>query len=274
MQNYQSIYPIIRSFGEDIVKFGSIDSQAGSLAVTREGDGDVLLVPVHGWTCSRNQWAGQLALMAEFGEVLAVDLPGHGDSAPTPPDDASVVGLARVLAQLVEAERRGRPLILVGHSMGGAVALEAARLLDGQRSVVLVDTFVIPYGDLPEEQAAEIQGAFAADFVGAMANLVEANTRDDLSPTIRAMLHHDMARADTAWAVPLWGDLLRWDPQPSLSQQGVAIYAINGGMIPDVARERCAPFIEEVVMAEAKHFPQLELPEQFNLHLREVLARL
>ena len=256
------------------MKFERIDSQAGKLAVTREGSADVLLVPVHGWTCSRNQWAGQLALMAEFGEVLAVDLPGHGDSALTPPDDASVVGLAKVLAQLIEAERRGRPVILIGHSMGGAVALEAARLLDGQRSVVLIDTFVIPYGDLPEEQAAEIQGAFAADFVAAMANLVETNTRDDLSPVIRAMLHHDMARADTTWALPLWGDLLRWDPQPSLSQPGVAMHAINGGMISDAARERCAPCVEDVVMADAKHFPQLELPEQFNRHLRDVLARL
>lgn len=269
--------PFIHSFrhfnGDHTVKFEKISSASGELAATRVGAGDCLIVAVHGWTCRRSHWAGQLALMARFGEVLVPDLPGHGDSLGSPPQTATIAGLAQELADLV-AQQPQRKVVLVGHSMGGAVALEAARLLTQVDAVILVDTFVIPYGDLPEAQAQEIEQAFAADFVGAMDNLVNTNTREDLPSALKAQLHHDMASADTGWALPLWGDLLRWQPDQALSQSGVRIHAINGGLIPDPARARCAGKVQEKVMAQARHFPQLEMPQAFNALLEETLAEL
>ncbi len=256
------------------MKFESIESASGPLAATRVGTGEFLIAPVHGWTCRRSHWSGQLALLQQFGEVLALDLPGHGDSLQAAPVAPTIAGLAAELAGVLRQQQRGRELILVGHSMGGAVALEAARLLDKVRAVILVDTFVIPYGDLPVEQAVEIEQAFAADFVGAMQGLVDTNTREDLPAALKTQLHHDMASADTAWALPLWGDLLRWQPDAALSQQGVTIHAINGGLIPDAARERCAPFITEKVLPEARHFPQLEMPDAFNALLKQAMVDL
>lgn len=254
--------------------FGFVDSDAGSLACTRLGQGNILLVPVHGWACRRSHWAGQLPLLAQFGEVLAADLPGHGDSIASPPATPTVAGLASTLTGVIEAEQAGREVVLIGHSMGGAVALEAARQLSSVRAVVLVDTFVIPYGDLPEEQAAGIEQAFSDDFVSAMKNLVESNTCDDLPDAIGAQLHHDMAAADTRWALPLWHDLLRWQPDEALRHSGGRIHAINGCTIPEVARARCAPHVSEVVIPEAKHFPQLETSASFNARLREVLQHI
>lgn len=254
------------------MKFETLEVNGNRLAVTRCGSGDVLLVAVHGWTCRRSHWAAQLSLLAGFGEVLAVDLPGHGGSATSPPVTPSVVGLAGTLAGLVKEHAGGRPVVLIGHSMGGAVTLEAARLLENVRSVVLVDTFVIPYGDLPEESARGIEQAFAADFVGAMQNLVDTNLHEIVPLAARAQLHHDMASADTTWALPLWSDLLRWQPDAALSHSRGRIVAINGGMIPDVARQRCQPFVTEHVLAEAKHFPQMEFTDAFNRQLQAVMA--
>lgn len=253
--------------------FERIDSDVGSLACTHLGQGKTLMVPVHGWTCRRSHWAGQLPLLASFGEVLALDLPGHGDSADSLPVTPTIAALARTLAGGVEAERKGRDVILLGHSMGGAVALEAARLLNGVKAVILVDTFVIPYGDLPESSAADIEQAFRADFVGAMQNLVNTNTREDLPPALRAQLHHDMASADTRWALPLWQDLLRWQPDAALRHSSGKIHAINGGLLPEVARARCAPHVKETVIAEAKHFPHLEMMNTFNTLLGEQLQK-
>lgn len=253
------------------MNFERLTATSGSLAATRIGAGEFLIVLVHGWACRRSHWAGQLSLLSNFGEVLALDLPGHGDSAQTPPQDASIVGMAKELATLVAEQQSGREVILLGHSMGGAVTLEAARVLNKVRAVILIDTFVIPYGDLPEAMAEEIEQAFAADFVGAMQNLVDTNCREDLHAALKAQLHHDMASADTNWALPLWGDLLRWQPQDALAQSNIAIHAINGGLISDEARSRCAPYIEETVLADAKHFPQLEMPALFNSALEKVM---
>ena len=86
------------------VKFETFEVNGNHLAVTRCGSGGVLIVPVHGWTCRRSHWAAQLALLAEFGEVLAVDLPGHGDSAASPPDTPTVTGLASTLADLARQQ--------------------------------------------------------------------------------------------------------------------------------------------------------------------------
>ena len=252
------------------MKFEKIQSVSGELAATRVGTGSTMIVLVHGWTCRRSHWAGVLPMLKQYGEVLAVDLPGHGDSAGSPPLTATVVGLAKELASII-SQQGDRPVVLVGHSMGGAVALEAARLLDQATAVILVDTFVIPYGDLPEQQVQEIEQAFADDFVGAMQGLVDSNTREDIPLPLKAQLHHDMASADTAWALPLWGDLLRWQPDAALSQPGVKIHAINGGMIPEPARQRCARYVTERVITQAKHFPQLETPEEFEALLEQIL---
>ena len=254
------------------MKFDKIPSVSGELAATRVGAGDALIVLIHGWTCRRSHWAGVLSMLQQYGEVLALDLPGHGDSAASPPATATVLALAQELANIID-QQGVRPVILVGHSMGGAVALEAACLLDQARAVIMVDTFVIPYGDLPEQEAREIEQAFAADFVSAMQGLVDSNTREDIPAPLKAQLHHEMASADTSWALPLWSDLLRWQPDAALSQTGVGIHAINGDMIPELARQRCAPYVAEQVITGAKHFPQLDTPEAFAALLEQTLKK-
>lgn len=256
------------------MKFERLETASGALAVTRVGGGECLIVPIHGWACRRSHWAGQLSLMSAFGEVLAIDLPGHGDSAQTLPVAASVKGLAEQLAALIEQQRNKRPVLLLGHSMGGAVALEAARLMENVSGVVLVDTFVIPYGDVSEQMASEIESAFADDFVAAMGNLIEANTCDDLPAVLKQLLHHDMASAAPSWALPLWGDLLRWQPNEALAANKGRTFAINGGILPDVARQRCADFLTERVLPEAKHFPHFERPAAFNALLTTVLTEI
>ena len=134
-------------------------------ATEKNGAGDTLVVLVHGWCCRRSDWHAYLESAPETVSFLAPDLPGHGDSASTP-GTWTVAGMARDLAAMVNARRPAR-VVLVGHSMGGAVALEAAALLESVAAVVFVDTFIIPYGDLSEDDAAGIERGFHEDFPAA-----------------------------------------------------------------------------------------------------------
>jgi pimeloyl-ACP methyl ester carboxylesterase len=205
-----------------------------------------------------------MPVLARWAEVLVPDLPGHGDSAVTVAVAPTVEGFAHALVEQIEPVRAGRPVILVGHSMGGAVALEAARHLDSVRAVVLVDTFVIPYGDLSEDTARSIERPFQEDFATAMQNLLDTSLHRDAPPALHAQLQQDCRHIDPIWALSLWSDLLRWQPQSALEHSSGRMFAINGSPIPESARRRLAPHCTEHVLPHARHFPQLEQPQAFN----------
>jgi len=159
---------------------------------------------------------------------------------------------------------------LVGHSMGGAVVLEAARLKP-VKAVVLVDTFVIPYGDLDEDTARQIETPFQENFASGIANLVANNAGPDLSGQARQSLESDMAAARQEAILPLWSDLLRWSPEAAFSDIQCPIHAINGDLVGDAARARCAPHVTEWLQPGTWHFPQMEQPGIFAHTLAKVL---
>jgi len=106
-----------------------------TLVVEREGRGSPVYVLVHGIGMGRSVFA-DLARHLYDGEVVAVDLPGYGEA----PEPARVLTIERT-ADLVAAylrEHVDRPAVLVGHSMGAQVVLEAA-----VRHSALVDRFVL-----------------------------------------------------------------------------------------------------------------------------------
>jgi pimeloyl-ACP methyl ester carboxylesterase len=99
----------------------------GQMLVVRAGRADappVLLV--HGLGQNGfTDWLPVLPQLAAAYRVVAIDLPGFGYSS-NPAAKLSPTNYARVLATLVEREFAGRPVTVVGHSMGGAVALRLA----------------------------------------------------------------------------------------------------------------------------------------------------
>jgi pimeloyl-ACP methyl ester carboxylesterase len=245
-----------------------------SLVFESRGQASPLLFFIHGWTCRRSYWQPQLDYFYPKYSVAALDLPGHGDSGSNnrvlwgvEPYTLDVVACVNAL--------RAEKVILIGHSMGGADALEAARHLDSiVAGVVLVDTFAIDYGGLSTEAIQTFAAPFAEDFVAAMADLVKQTSTTATPPELKQLLIREMSAADPAWALPVWQDLLSWNPQAAFEKLQIPIHAINGDLIPESARERCLPFIAETLIPGAGHFLQMEDPAEFNLVLEKVLAKL
>lgn len=240
------------------------------------GKGQTQLLFVHGWTCRRAYWQPQLTHFSKGCRVAAPDLPGHGDTGIQDRKNWSVTAFAKDIAACAsELELGDSQLFLIGHSMGGAVVLEAARRLkNAATAVILADTFIIDYGGLTNEAIQEIARPFEEDFPGAIAGLVEQTATAATPAALKERLVREMAAADPTWALPLWRDLLSWDPKPAFEELKIPILAINGSLIPESARERCAPYVLETVIPGAGHFLQMEDPAAFNRALEKILSGL
>jgi pimeloyl-ACP methyl ester carboxylesterase len=95
------------------------------LTFTRTGTGPPLVL-LHGIGCSRRAWEPVIPALAEHFDVLAVDLPGFGDSAPLPPQiEPLPAALAAAVAGLLDDLGIAAPHV-AGNSLGGWVALELA----------------------------------------------------------------------------------------------------------------------------------------------------
>lgn len=111
------------------------------------------LLLVHGAAGGIHVWLDQITGLSSALEVVAVDLPGHGGS-PTPSPPLDIPGHADVLSRLL-AELRLSDALVVGHSMGGAVALTLALAHPEQvAGIALVATGArLPVSDLVLEAA-------------------------------------------------------------------------------------------------------------------------
>jgi pimeloyl-ACP methyl ester carboxylesterase len=97
------------------------------LAFTRVGSGPPLVL-LHGIGLSRRAWDPVVPALGERFDVLALDLPGFGESALLPPQEEPIPAvLAASAADLLDTLGIGSPH-LVGNSLGGWVALELAHL--------------------------------------------------------------------------------------------------------------------------------------------------
>jgi pimeloyl-ACP methyl ester carboxylesterase len=127
------------------------------LAFTRTGAGAPLVL-LHALGLSRRVWDLVIPALAERFDVIAVDLPGFGDSAPLPADvEPSPAALAAAVAGLLDELGVTTPHV-VGNSLGGWVAVELAAIRP-TASVTLLSPAGLWRGDTPRYDRVSIRVA-------------------------------------------------------------------------------------------------------------------
>jgi pimeloyl-ACP methyl ester carboxylesterase len=245
------------------------------IAYETRGSGPTTVVLIHGGLANRTFWKPQLAALSESFRVVALDLAGHGDSGRG--RKAWTIAAWGADVKAVADAVGARRIVLVGNSLGGAVALEAAALLPGRAiGVVGVDTLHLVTQVVPADQAHSRAEAFRKDYAGSVHAMVEQLFHPGAYPELRAWAEHEMERTPQEVAVGMMAGFGGYDLAAAFRAARVPIRAINGDLWPtDVATNRTvvADF-DAVIMKGAGHYPMLERPEEFDRLLVGVVAEL
>src|SRR5262249_37927716 len=135
------------------------------------GSGAQALVLIHCWTCNNTFFEAQVEHFASKYRVIAVDLRGHGESD-KPQQDYTMPGFASDVAWLCDQLGVRKP-VLIGHSMGGNISLEIARLYpDLPAAVVMLDSVIIPPPALAAAFAGVSKALRGPDFPAASRELM------------------------------------------------------------------------------------------------------
>jgi pimeloyl-ACP methyl ester carboxylesterase len=246
-----------------------------TIVYSAAGAGEPALVFIHGGLADRTFYNAQLRAFAGKHRVIALDLPGHGESG----IDRKKWGIPEFGADVravIEAEKVGK-VVIFGNSLGGPVAVEAALLLPGKvLGVVGVDTFqAIDYVITPED-AQERADLFQRDFSGGLKQMVAMLFHKDADPAVVADAEKRMAGTSPEAARSMLLSLAGYDEGAAARRLRAPLRAINGDLYPtDIAGNRkVKPDFDAVIMKHMGHYPMLERPEEFNQRVAEVVASL
>lgn len=236
------------------------------------GEGPISLVFVHGWSCDHTYWSGQLDHFAEDYRVVAVDLAGHGDSG-SDREVWTISSLGSDVLAVIEDMDLDR-VVLVGHSMGGLVIVETAKLAANQViGLVAVDVFFDLDGGyaMTPTETEEFLTPFVDDFVGATRRMVREGMFVPTSDS--ALVAHivaDMSSAVPEVAIGLLREYIRWWTNP-FEELTLPLVAINSDLEPTNTVSLQRHGLTHVTMPQVGHFVMMEDPDTFNRLLAEAI---
>lgn len=261
---------------------GAVRTTAGSggvpIAYDIAGSGDTALIFVHGWSCDRSYWREQVPAFAGDYCVVTVDLGGHGAS-PASRDDWSIESFGQDVAAVAAAVDANH-IVLIGHSMGGGVVLDAAsRLGDRVAGIIGVDTLqnasAKPVG---ADRAAEMFSMTAEEFPARMEALARrAFFTDDAPEELIDQIAKDMASGNPVVGRQAGIAHVTYDVGAALrALDCLPLVLINAdhGPTNEDGLKAVHPYSRVVIIPNSGHFLMLERPAAFNAALQSELDRM
>jgi pimeloyl-ACP methyl ester carboxylesterase len=253
------------------------------------GNGRPPIVFVHGFACAHTDWDAQVAHLSPRHQTVAVDLRGHG-SSPATPAECSIERYGADVAEVMGTLDLP-PAVLVGHSMGCRVVVEAALQAPVRTAgVVLVDG-----SQFTPAVEATLKGAFGTP--NGYATLIDTWFKDMFTAKSDAAIVASVI--DRAGRLPrsigerLMTDALRYDVgrlTASLATLRVPVMGIQTTYSNErrerrsMSKGQTSPYLDTLrtcissvrieIIVDTGHFPQIDESAQTNALLDSFLTAL
>jgi pimeloyl-ACP methyl ester carboxylesterase len=242
------------------------------LSVDDGGAGGVPVLFVHSLAGNTRQWAAQLAHLRPGRRAVALDIRGHGRSDPPTGGDYSIPSLAADVWAVADALGLERA-VLVGHSMGGTVAIAcAAARPERAAGLLLVD----PNGDqrrLPADVLGEFQAALESPAYAETMRTHWHRITAGGNPDVRATVVRDLERTPRATVVEIFRALSAFDPVPALARyRGPRLSLITALNETPIGLQRLVADLPHRLVPGTGHWIHMDRPDVFNLLMDEFLA--
>ncbi len=239
---------------------------------TVDGAGSPPLVFIHCWCCDCTYWDAQRTHFAKQHQVVTIDLAGHGLSGSNR-QDWSISNFAGDVKAVIDHLKLD-DIVLIGHSMGGPVAVETATLIPNRLiGVVGVDNFQSLKMRFADEQIQEFLEQFKPDFAPAAKDWVGTMFPTGSDSTLIAAISNDMAAGPPEVGLPALEAVLTWfsyKASSKLAALTVPLHCINSDLAPTdieglIAGLPAGYYLH--LMRKRGHFLMREDPETFNQFL-------
>ena len=260
----------------------TITSDGVNIAYNKCGNGDTTLLFVHGWCINKTYWEEQLKSFCPRYTVVAIDLPGFGESGKNRTAwtfDAYTNDIKNVIEQL-----KLKNVVLIGHSMSGDIVLKADNsypsLLAG---IVGIDNLHAPGRPATADEKKqydeffkELSGAFDSTTNKNMTKgLFSASTPDSVKQRVMG----DVFNVDSTIAIAVLKDLILTSESEQPLMQGLShkLFVVNSDVNPivtDSMNKYCRKGFHAELVPGTGHYPMIEKTDMFNKALQRVLDAL
>lgn len=261
-----------------ILALASVVTAADGTAIhyDMKGKGETALVFIHCGGCNQTFWENQVPVFSKNYRVVTLDLPGHGESGKGRTNwsiESYGEDVKRVVAKLGL-----KRVMLIGSSLGGPVALEAARLMpDRVIGIVPVDTLQNVEQKMSAEQVEGVVKQLQSDYKGLVTQYTNKYLFAPGTPAaVRERVLNQVVATPKELGIFIAKASLLYDPIPTLRTIKVPIRAINSDLNPTnlEGNRKYAPQFDAVIMKGVGHYPMLEDPARFNELLTAIVRDL
>ena len=273
-----------------ILVFGEIQAQAEwpHVILSKDGTpisyevygaGEPTLVFVHGWSCDARYWRAQLPYFSKNHRVVILDLAGHGHSGMSR-TKYTMGAFGEDVRAVTEAVGSPR-VILIGHSMGGSVIAEAARLMPNRViGLIGIDTLDNIEYPLTSEELKKMTAPLEKDFRAGSRQFIGEMILPQTDPQLREWILSDVSAAPPAVALSAMNEMMAQyitgEAAKVFEKIRIPVITVNGDLWPInyEANRRHMFSYQAIVLKKADHFLMMNRPEEFNRALEQAIKML